>query len=1846
MDRIKRKIIEEYWTKKMSHRLSRLSLPLRKDLNEKDAAGQSWASAPLTIPGAVATKLKTIAKSADAALFILFLSGVNITLGKYTGIDDLVVGTTAPAAGGNHSPVFCRTHLPGCLTVKEAIQRTTQEVREAFNYSEYSLAVINGQNPTELFKVAVIYDHFQEKDQALESFEQVLVLSGQYDQLDLYLEVNYLPDVFSQELSFRFCRHVIRILEIIAGDIGRKISRLEILSEEEKKEILEDFNNTEVDFPGTQILSRLFEKQVERTPDSMALISIINLKLEYRNSSSFPLTHLPNSHTSHISITYRELAEKSRQWAEELRQKGVGPDTIVGVLAERSLEMMVGIYGILKAGGAYLPIDPGYPPERIRYILADSGARVLLTAVDPPLRENVGQLSGLTLPVINLEEDPAAATLTTTCQADPGNLAYIIYTSGSTGQPKGVIVEHRSVINRLNWMQRYYPLGPQDVILQKTPIVFDVSVWELFWWGFQGASLCLLGPGDEKSPAAIIKAVNEHQVTTMHFVPSMLNAFLHYLEEGGESHKLGTLRQVFASGESLLVHHARHFHRLLGKPRPALINLYGPTEATVDVSHYPCGETSCWEIGEAETIPIGKPIDNLRLYVADDQGHLQPVGVAGQLLISGTGLARGYLNNIDLTAEKFTAPPFAPGQRLYRSGDLARWRTDGNIEFLGRIDHQVKIRGFRIEPTEIENHLLKHRETKEVIVTAREDGSGDKYLCAYMVLKSSKPTGSTDLVTTKARGLRKYLETILPAHMIPSYFLFLEQLPATSTGKVDHKALPDPKAAGTVGVASNTDYTAPVNIVEKTCVKVWEEVLGHKSLGTTHNFFALGGDSIKAIQTISRLNRAGYGIELKHIFRNPTISQLAPLVKKIQRTADQAAVLGTVPLTPIQHWFFENRWVPDGHHFNQAVMISAREGFDEAAIRVVFTKIQQHHDALRMTFPQDKKGKIQQVNQGPDHSLSLQVFDLRNREDAGAALEREVKRIQAGIDLGKGPLMKLGLFHLDDGDRLLIVVHHLVIDGVSWRILWEDIETLYRHYREYGSLDTVKLPMKTDSFKVWAEGLVNAANSEVFLKEIVFWGELKQKAMTTPPIPRDFEEEYYMADNANCHFRLSREETRQLLTRVNEAYGTEINDILITALGLAIVKTFGPNCHRLLLALEGHGRETVIKNIDISRTVGWFTSLFPVVLDFTFASGNPGPALDETEVVREDCTENLSRQLKKVKETLRRIPRKGIGYGILRYLIPPEHLKGKNFHLTPPVIFNYLGQFDADQEQKSFTIAEESPGNCQGQRGRGVFQLDVSGMIADNQLTITISYSRKQYKAKTVETLLAHYEKELKRIICHCLAQPQRLWTPSDFTYKNLTLRWVEELTLQTNVEDIYILTPLQEAMLYHWLAEPSSIAYFQQISYRLRGSLDMVGVEKSLEELFKRREVLRTTFRHEGLERPVQVVLKDRPIDFTFKDIRSWEPGDQDGFIYEFKKKDRQRRFDLTRDVLMRVAVVQLKNAEYEFTWSHHHILMDGWCIGILISEFFEIYTSCLEKRTHGLPPVHPYRNYIQWWEEQDRRGSLRYWQNYLAGFKELSGFPRGTAAESKEEYIPNENKQLIFSLPGNLSTGLGQLAVRNQVTLNTLLQALWGILLSRCSGKQDVVFGAAVSGRPPAIEGVESMVGLFITTIPIRIRCNPDLSFKQLLQQLQQEAIASEPHHHCPLVDIQSQWTRETREPYLFDHVMVFVNYPVSEQIKSVMDKNQTQLPLVLSNLEIFEQDNYPFLVTIAPGERLSVRFGYNPRVYDGDFIHRLKDYFNEIAAVVLENTDTPVRDIQVSHVFIEIPPDTCELEEDFEF
>ncbi|HHH51554.1 MAG TPA: amino acid adenylation domain-containing protein, partial [Campylobacterales bacterium] len=1105
----------------------------------------------------IVNKLKTL--SDKHTLFTTLIGITNILLSKYTNKSDILIGIPVAnrmeeaflnQVGLYVNTIPLRVMLNHEASFSDNLEKIKEIIFDAFTHQSYPFdKLLNeidhvkdlSQNP--LFNVMVVLQEHKDTQGVFSNYQSVPINQSKFDitfeyiykenQLELALEYN--SNLFKKSTIKR----VLANLQKLILNIEEKASLVEInfISKKEKK-MLKRFNKTSMNYPQSETIVSLFENQVRKHPKRVATVF------------------------KQQKLSYEELNQHANQVADALLKKGVLLDDVIALRIERSLEMMIAIIGIMKAGGAYLPIDTHYPEERIDYIIENAKAKFILTEDE--------------VKKICLDN---YSTQNPKTELSPKNLAYVIYTSGSTGRPKGVMLEHEGVVNRLDWMQKEYQLNEYDVILQKTPYSFDVSVWELLLPLMYGIKQVIAKPEGHKDNNYLVELIQEESVSFLHFVPSMLNAMI--LTKGLE--QCESIKNIVCSGEALSSQTVKAFYEQVTDIR--LHNLYGPTEASIDVSAFSCPQDEV-----LSSIPIGKAIANIKLYVLDNYLNQAPIGAVGELYIQGIGLARGYLNNTDLTNDKFIIHKQLG--RIYKSGDLAKYSEDGNIEYLGRIDEQVKLRGFRIELGEIENVLLEHSSISSAVVLLKEE-----QLVAYIISKENY----------NESVLQEHLRAKLTVYMIPSYIIELKSFPLTSNGKLNKKALPLPK------IRQNPEgFIEASTVNEKILLEVFENVLNIEPISINDNFFFIGGDSIKAIQIISKLNSLGFTLELKDIFYHPTIFELAQLLnKECIETIDQSKVGGEFQLIPIQKFFVEN--FKNINHFNQYLLLEAKSEIDLNRLEHAFKLVIEHHDVLRSRFVLKEEEYIQVI----DEESQFELEHIPSKEN----IDEIIKEANASFYIREGNLIKAILF---GQDTLFITVHHLIMDGIGLRILMEGIEKVYQD---------LPLAHKTVSFKRWSNEIYAYANSGTINTN--YWNQIEPYRVFEHTV------EAKVANKEQLKFSLDK-------SLINTDY--KLPAILL----FAFAKVFCERTQKdkFSIMMEGHGREDVL-GLNISRTIGWFTTLFVTNIEYSDS--------------------HITTQLEQIENAIELL-HNGFDYGIFK------HISKAPLSFNPEIAFNYLGEVHLESD--------------------------------------------------------------------------------------------------------------------------------------------------------------------------------------------------------------------------------------------------------------------------------------------------------------------------------------------------------------------------------------------------------------------------------------------------------------------------------------------------------------------------------------------------------------------------------------
>ncbi|MBZ4422338.1 non-ribosomal peptide synthase/polyketide synthase [Myxococcus sp. RHSTA-1-4] len=1727
-----------WWRERLQGAPQLLELPMARP--RPRVSTYQGAHRTMLLPREAAEAVRHLALREGATPFMVLMAAFQALLHRYTGQTDLLVGTdianrhhaeTEALVGFFVNQLVIRGRPTPACSFRELVGQVREAALGAYAHQDLPFEeLVRDLKPerslgaSPLFQVKLIFQNARDVSLELPGVslrvEPVDLGASRFDLTVAFSDTaeglkglwEFSTDLFDEATVARMQGHLRTLLEGALAAPERPLSELPLLPGPERDALLVAWNDTSAPLPAERRVHRLFEAVVERTPEAVAVTF------------------------EEQALTYRELDGRANQLAHHLRALGVGPETPVGVCLERSPELVVALLGILKAGGAFLPLDPANPGDRLGFMLQDAGAPVVVTQshLADELPSAGQQLVCLDEEARHLETRPSQPP---SIDGGPEHLAYVIYTSGSTGRPKGTLLTHQGLSSTALTVARAHGVRPDSRVLQFASIGFDAAVCEVFSTLLAGARLCLarrdaLLPGE-----ALAGTLRSCAITTVTLTPSVLAQ--------QEPEEFPALETIISAGEACTPEVARRW----GAGR-RLINAYGPTEVTVCATLNP-GPVS------PERVTIGRPIANVRVYVLDGALQPVPVGVAGELFVGGEGVARGYLRRPELTAERFVPSPFSAvaGARLYRTGDRVRWLENGELEFVGRQDDQVKLRGFRIELGEVEAVLGGQPGVRAAAVTVREDVPGVRRLVAYGVAEEG--------FTPDVAALREALGRRLPEYMVPSAFVWLEALPLTTSGKVDRRVLPAPELAAPRAQGAFAEPSTPA---EKLLASIWAQVLRVERVGAHDSFFELGGDSIIALQVISRARQAGLALTPKQLFEHQRLADLAAVAVAEEAVAREAGpVVGEVPLTPIQHWFFE-RELPEPHHYNQALLLSVREPLDADALEEALRALWHHHDALRMRFALTSGGWAQRIAPPEERPLRLVREDLSRlpAEARSNAVEAAAARVQAEMDLAHGPLLHAVLFSMGDGftDRLLLVVHHLVVDGVSWRTLLEDLESAYRRLSR--GLPP-ELPPRTTSFKAWAERLRAYAVEADLSAEAGFWRA--QAARPVEPLRLDGPGGANTVASARVVSVVLDEETTLLLREASVAWRARLDELMLASLALALREGLG--AERVRVLLEGHGREAPFEGVDLSRTVGWFTAAYPVVLDVA-GQGAEGEAL------------------RRVRDAVRSVPGRGLSFGVLRHLREDDTARVLREMPDAAVAFNYLGQFDGLASEISlFEPAREGTGPTHGPGGLRPQVLEVGGRILGGCLRLDWTYSENLHQRATIERVARSCLEALRTLVARRASPDTLRYTPADFPLAKVGPEALARvLPAGVAVEDVYPLSPLQEGLLFHGILSGGVGAYFEQVSCAFHAPLNVAAFRHAWQEAMARVPVLRTAFRWRGLERPLQVVFAQAELPWRELDWRGVPPREQQERLEALRAEDRARGLDLTQAPLMRMVLIRLDERVHHLVWSFHHLLMDGWSVGLLLRQVFSFYESFGRGETPRTPRAPAFREYIAWLSRQDLRKAEQYWRQELAGLERPTPLP-----EDRAPGRTGATRRLCrLSLSAASTTALQDFARQHQLTLNTLVQAAWALLLGRSAGVEDVVFGATVSGRPAELEGAESMVGLLINSLPVRMRLPAGERLGTWLQGLQRRQAEQRQYEFSPLVEVQG-WSGLPRGVSLFESLLVFENYPLDS---AVWDWARD---LDVRDFVVSEWTNYPLTLVIAPGRELQLKLLHDTERFDAE-------------------------------------------------
>ncbi len=1682
----------------------------------------------------------TVSSVVEAAwgIVVAHLTGSDdVVFGKVVSGRDIALPGVEQTLGLFINTVPTRVRVRGAGTLAELMRETQKQAIDAAGHDHCPLVEVLRAGGDISINTLYAFENYFVGEETAQFPRLEFVAAQEQTNYDLTLTVEYLGDELGIDILFdagryayedvsRIIDRLVRVLEQMTAEPQRPVDRVSTLLAGELECVTQQFNATSTDYPRDASVGELFAAQVQRTPDAIALAG------------------------PEAQLSYAQLAEQASRVAATLWGLGVSTGDCVGLLAPASAELFIGLLGIVMAGAVYVPLDVEAPPARTQFVLADSAARVVLTGGSEAraLAATAGMLPAGAAAVAVEDAIDGRLPIASAPALGPsgGDPVYVMYTSGTTGRPKGSLIAHRAVV-RLVVGNESLRFGPDDVMLQTGALSFDASTLEIWgMWLNGGALVHAADREDILTPERLRQLVRRHGVTAMWLTASLFNQIVSL-----EPNALDGVTRIWSGGEKLSPEHVAMLYA--ANPDVLVINGYGPTENTTFTTTHPIPR-GCRDI------PIGRPISNTTCHVLDGT-RVCGIGEVGELVTGGDGVSLGYLNNPELTAERFISNPYGTG-RLYRTGDLVRWLPDGTLDFLGRRDEQVKVRGFRIEPNEVASALQQLPHVRDAIVVARKEPNLTTALAGYLV--ADEPL---DIA-----AVRMMLADFLPGYMIPTYLMQIPQVPLTRNGKADVRALPEMLQPVT-GTRQGPETPAE----EAACMAV-AEVLGLDEVGVNDDFFALGGDSVKAIRVVAKMRQTGHGLTVSAVMRGCTPRGIAALTTTQATTQRFERSVGRVGSVPILDEFFRLN-LPAPAHFNQDVVVPVGE-HSRAEIEQALDALWEQHDALRAVVRDDALWLP-----APDAAarFGFEAVTVDSEEHRALALTDCANRAHGSMNLSEGPLFHAALVLSPGGGQLVMCAHHLVIDGVSWRILVDDLLSVLSQLKRG---ESIALPARTASLIDWATALER--NREAWLvAEATHWDTVDARsgaAALAVPHPVDGQ----ATDVLHFESDLAPAVTEELARTAATAHHGEVRDVLVAALGLAVARLTGQP--ELAIRLEGHGRDGWPGMPPVDRTVGWFTSVYPAILP---CPTDPGEAVIAA------------------KEMLRAVPANGLGYGLR---------PGGLSRLTADVSFNYLG----DLSERDTDIVFNATGESADTRNRMWPGTTLNVHVRAGRFHLGMLFEPATIDPETAHRLADEFGRALTEIVrhgCDLVAAGRIERTPSDFSAAELSrgdltrlvadLRACRAIEVESEIEDVYDLTPLQAGMVFH----DGDNAYVVQHIFgvnSLQEPLDPQRLADALTAVGRRHSALRAALVHEGLERPRQVVLSGRGLELTYIDLRT---ADRPMNVDELAAAELARGIDIAREPLLRTVLVTDANGRHHLMLTYHHAILDGWSLGLILGDLDRYHQMLTDGQSpedvwafaeHEAAGAPSFGEFAQTIAGRDLTATRAHWNDLLSGYEGCGEFSPAEPADRV-----GDTGRVEFDTTGQLAQRLSGVASAYSTTLSTIVEAAWGLVLQRANGCDDVVFGKIVSGRDHA--DAETVVGLFINTIPVRVLSSAGQSFDDLLRDLRAQTTASLAHDYAALADIQ----RWVDRPDLVRTLYTFENFS--------FDDTDPDGELRLEFERVSERTNYPLSLAVQErGNELNLTVLHDPSRFASTEVERILRRLEEVLHQVAENPASSISEL----------------------
>ena len=1529
-----------------------------------------------------------------------------------------------------------------------------------------------------------------------------------------------------------------------------------LISVSKTKAIIQQAQGERMEYPATDTFVSLFLSQANLHPATVAVAD------------------------SNSSYTYQELDALSNALAKKLLDivgANRGERPFMSIMLGYEKDFVVAAIGVERAGYAYVPLDYDYPNERLLYMLEDSESQVLITShaifneknAAGEFSEGNGAWKILFIDDFLHELDNLTISQLDDCHAQPNGeivklsnspidlsrpdgLAYMIYTSGSTGKPKGVMISHRAKANFVRFIAQEWGHTTRSRIFCHSSFSFDASIEDLYPVLTVGGTMYIVPQEARKDMDLLHQFIIDNHLTggsfTTQFGQMML---LQYPDM--------PLDYVVVGGEKMTV---------VPPCKCRLINSYGPTEFTVDATFYEVKKGY-----EYKNIPIGRPLHNLAGYVVDRYGHLMPQGVPGELCLAGPQIANGYWHREGLTREKFANVEFI-SDKVYHTGDLVRYNEDGNIEYLGRIDNQVKLRGFRIELGEIETLISKYESVTMVSVQVKEIG-GVQHLVAYY-------SAGTEIDKT---ALQNYLAESLTEYMVPEVYMQLDEMPLTPNGKVNTKALPEPEIV-------QTEYVAPESEEEALVAECIAQVLSLElRVGALDNFFSLGGDSIKSIRLVSMLRQKGLTLSVSDVMKGKTVRAIAAMAERsVEDNISQEVVTGEILPGAIQRSFL-NQNLPHAEHFNQSVAVESEAPIQIDALRKSLDAVVTHHDMLRMRA---EDGKLY-IN-GTDKTL----YDFSELTvSSKAEITPHAGKLHASIDLKNGPVMKVAVYHLPTSDVLVLICHHMAVDGVSWRIITEDLITAYN---QVVAGKEIVLPKKTHSFKDYTEAVQRYRDSYQLSQEKPYWEKVQKKMLQLPQGGGSSDHSRYF------NLQYSNACLKHLLTDAHSAYNTTENDLLITAFLHSYRQVTGNDSASLMM--EGHGREPIHETVVTDRTVGWFTSAYPVVV--------------------EGLNGDMRHDIRLVKETFRAVPNKGLGYGILQHIPSQERLRvgdgtsgmgdaNLRTDLVECLGFNYLGDVKSDDTMGAFHIAgdvnTDVSVNKEGQTGPTYM---INCTIIEGVFDINVDYDTTVYTEEQAHAIADGFCQQLEAIVSHTLSVTVPEPTASDLGALGWTDSQYETLKAEyaergETIQRVYPLSPMQEGILLEYMTDPKTTAYVLVNRYEMNILPTVEQLRYALDVLAAKHEVFRTSIIYRGVETPCQAII-DRQLGLRYVDIS--KEHDIYAASERIHKEELAASFDLQSSPLYRIVLLKTSETSCHILLVTHHIIIDGWCQPIYFQDFLGALQQAMAagseelrvKSEELIGDAGRYEDAVRTMLSFDKKAAFAYWKQLLADYTDKAVIPycnKPVAGAARKV------QTLELSIGPAVMEQLHGLCSKYEMTMNTIMEYVWGTVLQVYNNSSDAVFGKVVSGRNHG--DVADLVGLFINTIPVRVRANEEMTVLDVLHDLQQQAADSAVYDYCSLAEIQQQSTLQSN---LLQSTLIFENYAGKENVDKLGET--MNIKALQTDEEIFNELRLVVLLD-EKSDTMGIAMTYDGNLYAESYMQTVVSTMQHLLTSLPEQINT---------------------------